>query len=92
MADGSDGISVSVELPTLLLEKLDKIASVTAESRSALLLRAVELYLGEEGQEILDVQEGIDELDRGEGVPFEEAMLKFEQTIARMGKAKPAAE
>jgi len=47
------------------------------------MLRALRQYIADEGQEVLDVQEGIAELDRGEGIPFEEAMTQWEEIIAK---------
>jgi len=41
--------------------------------------------------EVLDVQEGIAELDRGEGIPFEEAMAQWEEIIAK-AEAKRGAD
>jgi predicted transcriptional regulator len=47
------------------------------------MLRALRQYVTDEGQEVLDVQEGIAELDRGEGIPFDEAMAQWEEIIAK---------
>jgi predicted transcriptional regulator len=62
---------------------LDKIAAALDRPRSWVMLRALRQYIADEGQEILDVQEGIAELDRGERVPFEQAMAEWQEIIAR---------
>lgn len=91
MPDGSPGVPVSLSLPAEMLEKLDRIAAVMGESRSAVLVRALEFYLADEGQEMIDIQEGIDELDRGEFVTYEEMLADVDAAIARI-EAKRAAE
>jgi predicted transcriptional regulator len=74
---------VSLRVPADLIETLDKIAAVLERPRSWVMLRALRQYIADEGQEVLDVQEGIAELDRGEGIPFEEAMAQCEEIIAK---------
>ena len=83
MPDGSSSIPVSLRVPADLIETLDKIAAALDRPRSWVMLRALKQYIADEGQEILDVQEGIAELDRGEGIPFEQAMAEWEEIIAR---------
>lgn len=83
MPDGSSSVPVSLRAPAELIETLDKIAAVLDRPRSWVMLRALRQYIADEGQEILDVQEGIAELDRGEGVPFEQAMAEWQEIIAR---------
>jgi predicted transcriptional regulator len=74
---------ISVRLPADLLEKLDKIAAALERSRSWVLLHAFREYLEDEGQEILAVQQGIEELDRGESVPSEQVFAEMDEIIAR---------
>ena len=74
---------VSLRVPADLIETLDKIAAVLERPRSWVMLRALRQYIADEGQEVLHVQEGIAELDRGEGIPFEEAMAQWEEIIAK---------
>lgn len=82
MPDDIGSISISLRVPTDVLEKLDKIAAVTERSRTWVCLRALRQYLADEGAEILDVQEGIAELDRGEGAPLEEVVAELGKMIA----------
>ena len=87
MPDGSTAIPVSVRLPADVLDTLDKIAAAIERSRSWVILDAVRQYLADEGAEILDVQEGIAEAERGEVVDFDEVMAGIEEKIARAKRA-----
>lgn len=83
MPDGSSSIPVSLRVPADLIETLDKIAAVLDRPRSWVMLRALKQYIADEGQEILDVQEGVAEAERGELVDFDEVMAEARQIIAR---------
>jgi predicted transcriptional regulator len=82
MPDDTGSMPISLRVPADVLEKLDHIAAATERPRSWVILRAIREYLADEGQEILDVQQGIAEADRGEVVPFDEVMAELEQIIA----------
>ena len=83
MPDGSsNAVPISVRLPAEIVEKLDKVAAIMERPRSWVILDAVREYLADEGQEMLDIQASIEELDRGEGIPWEEAMAEFKRKIA----------
>jgi predicted transcriptional regulator len=82
MPDGSNAIPISVRLPADIVEKLDKVAAIMERPRSWVILDAVREYLADEGQEVLDIQAGIEELDRGEGIPVEEVMAEVERMIS----------
>jgi len=83
MPDGSsNAIPISVRLPADIVEKLDKIAAILERPRSWVILDAVREYLADEGQEMLDIQAGIEELDRGEGIPFEDVLAEMYEKIA----------
>lgn len=83
MPDGSsNGVPISVRLPAAVLEKLDKVAALMERPRSWVILDAIRKYLADEGQEMLDIQAGIEELDRGEGIPFEEVLAEMHKKIA----------
>ena len=91
MPDGSTSIPVSLRLPAEVIEKLDKVAAALERPRSWVMLRALRRYLAEEGQEMLDIQEGIAELDRGEGIPLDDILAGIDRKIAEL-EAKRAAE
>ncbi|HYM71633.1 MAG TPA: ribbon-helix-helix protein, CopG family [Stellaceae bacterium] len=83
MPEGSNAIPISVRLPTDLVERLDKVAAIMERPRSWVILDAVREYLADEGQEVLDIQAGIEEAERGETVPFEEVLAELEEKVAR---------
>jgi predicted transcriptional regulator len=70
-------------VPADLIETLDKIAAALERSRSWVMLRALRQYIADEGQEVLDVQEGIAEAERGEMVPIEDVLAEMDAIIAR---------
>jgi len=83
MPEGTSAIPVSIRLPADVIETLDKIAAVLERPRSWVILRALRQYLADEGQEVLDVQEGIAEADRGDVVDFDEVMAELDEIIAQ---------
>jgi predicted transcriptional regulator len=83
MPEGTASVPVSLRVPADLIETLDKIAAALERSRSWVMLRALRHYIADEGQEVLDVQEGIAELDRGEGIPIEDVLAEMDEIIAK---------
>jgi len=83
MPDGTSSLPVSLRVPAELIETLDKIAAALDRPRSWVMLRALKQYIADEGQEILDVQEGIAEADRGELILFDEVIAEAREIIAR---------
>jgi predicted transcriptional regulator len=83
MPEGPTSIPISLRVPADLIETLDKIAAALERSRSWVMLRALRQYVADEGQEVLDVQEGIAEAERGEMVPIEDVLAEMDAIIAR---------
>ena len=83
MPEGTASIPVSLRVPADLIETLDKIAAALERSRSWVMLRALRQYIADEGQEVLDVQEGIAEADRGELIPIEDVLAEMDEIIAK---------
>ena len=90
MPEGSNAIPISTRLPTELIEKLDKVAAAMDRSRSWVILDAIRAYLANEGQEVLDIQAGIEEADRGETVPLEQVLAELEEKIGRAEAGRAA--
>ena len=90
MPEGTNAMPVSIRVSADVVERLDKVAAILERPRSWVILRAIRQYLADEGQEVLDVQEGIEELERGEGIPFDEVLAEMDEIIAR-AEAKRAA-
>jgi predicted transcriptional regulator len=82
MPEGTNAMPVSIRVPADVVERLDRVAAILERPRSWVILRAIRQYLADEGQEVLDVQEGILEAERGEVVDFDEAMARFEEILA----------
>jgi predicted transcriptional regulator len=91
MPEGTNGTPVSIRVPADIIETLDKIAAALERPRSWVIMRAIRQYLADEGQEVLDVQEGIAEADRGEVFDFDEVMAELDDIIAQ-ADAKRAAK
>jgi len=83
MPEGTGSMPVSLRVPADLIETLDKIATALERPRSWVMLRALRQYIADEGREVLDVQEGIAELDRGEGIPIEDVLAEMDEIIAK---------
>jgi predicted transcriptional regulator len=83
MPEGTSSMPVSLRVPSDLIETLNKIAAALERSRSWVMLRALRHYIADEGQEVLDVQEGIAEAERGEVVPIEDVLAEMDEIIAR---------
>jgi len=83
MPEGPTSIPVSLRVPADLIETLDKIAAALERSRPWIILRALRQYIADEGQEVLDVQDGIAEAERGETVPIEDVLAEMDAIIAR---------
>ena len=83
MPEGPSSMPVSLRVPADLIETLDKIAAALERSRSWVMLRALRQYIADEGQEVLDVQEGIAEAERGEVVLIEDVLAEMDEIIAR---------
>jgi len=83
MPEGTASIPVSLRVPVDLIKTLDKIAAALERPRSWVMLRALRQFIADEGQEVLDVQEGIAELDRGEGIPIEDVLAEMDEIIAK---------
>jgi len=83
MPEGPNSMPVSIRVPADLIETLDKIAAALERSRSWVMLRALRQYVADEGQEVLDVQVGIAEAERGEMIPIEDVLAEMDEIIAK---------
>ena len=83
MPDGTNAMPVSIRMPADVIETVDKISAALERPRSWVILHAIRRYLADEGQEVLDVQEGIAEADRGEVFDFDEVMAGLDEIIAQ---------
>jgi predicted transcriptional regulator len=87
MPEGLTSIPVSVRIPTDMIEALDKVAAGMERSRSWVILDALREYLADEGQEVLDVLEGLAEADRGDVYDAEEVLEAMRRKIVDAERA-----
>jgi predicted transcriptional regulator len=74
---------VTTRVPADTAAILDKVAAIRGQSRSAYVARVIEEAARREANFMAFVQEGIDQLDRGEGIPHETVMAELDDMIAR---------
>ncbi len=80
--------SITVRVSEDMVRDLDELARAMDRSRSWVVTDALARYLAEERQWMESVRRGIEELDRGEGIPHEEVMAEMRRMIAaRLEKA-----
>lgn len=74
---------ITLTLPPQTIETLNQIAKATSQDLNAILTRATDYYLAGEGQDILNVAEGIEQLDRGESRDFDDVITEIEERVLR---------
>ena len=80
--------SITVRVRDDMVQELDELARAMDRSRSWVVTDALTRYLAEERQWMEQIKRGIEELDRGEGIPHEEVMAEMRRMIAaRLEKA-----
>ena len=82
-ADLSDPITLRV--PREVLDSIQQIAKTSERSRSWVMVRAMRHYLANEGQEILAIQRGRDEIAAGQSHDIDDVIREIEAIVA--GKA-----
>ena len=76
--------TISLLVPSEMLDAYDKIALALERPREWVMLRALREYLEDgEGREIAEDTESLAELDRGEYATFEETLQRVREIIAR---------
>jgi len=84
--DALPSTHISLRLPSELVERFDRLASVLERPRSWVMQRALRQYLEAEGTEIAEDAESLAQLDRGEHEPLEKSLKEVEQIIKRAEK------
>ncbi|WP_116655029.1 CopG family ribbon-helix-helix protein [Pelagibacterium sediminicola] len=72
---------ITLRLPVEILESIERIATISDRTRSWVMVRAMRLYLAGEGQEILNVAEGLEQLDKGEYEDMDDVIAQVEQIV-----------
>ena len=77
----------SVRVPLAIKEKLESIAEAMDRPRSWVVNDALEQYIAEQAWQIEAIEEGIVAADRGEVVPHDDVVAKWERKLAdRLGQ------
>ncbi len=72
---------ITLRLPVEVLAALEKIAAASDRTRSWVMVRALKLYLAQEGAEILRVAEGLEQLERGESEDMDDVIAQVERIV-----------
>ncbi len=72
---------ITLRLPLDVLEAIERIAVTSDRSRSWVIVRALRLYLAGEGAEILNVADGLAQLDSGESEDMDDVIAQVEQIV-----------
>ena len=68
---------LNVRLPADLHGQLEQLVQATGRSKSFLTVEALKSYVGQEQWQIADIQEGLQEADRGEFATSDEVNVVF---------------
>ncbi len=63
------------------LDRLDRLAGALDRSRNYLVNQALKAFLDQQAWQIEEIEAGLAELDRGEGVPHESAMADMDSYL-----------
>lgn len=77
-----DKTQVSIRVPTTMIGEFERIAQVLDRDRTWVMLRAFRTYLDGEGAQLLEEAAGLEQLDAGEGVAFDEVLDEADAIIA----------
>ncbi len=74
---------ITARLDEATVDLIDRVAAAHGQSRSRFVSRVVAQAAQREAEFLAYVQQGIDELNRGEGIPHETVMAELDAMIAR---------
>lgn len=73
---------VSLRVPVAVVQDFERIAHALDRDRTWVMLRAFQAYLEGEGGHLLEEMKGIEEVESGQSVDFDEVMDKADRVIA----------
>ena len=74
---------LTLRMPTDVLESIEAIAETCDRSRSWVMVRAMRLYLAQEGAEILAVRQGREDVAKGDLHDMADVISEIEGIISR---------
>ena len=72
---------ITLRLPQDVLASIERIAQTSDRSRSWVMVRAMRLYLAGEGAEILNVADGLKQLDAGASEDMDDVIAQVAQIV-----------
>jgi Predicted transcriptional regulator len=72
---------IPVRLPVDVLAGIEEIAAATERSRSWVMVRAMKLYLANEGAQILNIVAGREEAAQGGGHDIDDVIAELDQIV-----------
>ncbi len=82
--------AITVRISDETIQELDELAQAMDRSRSWVVTDALARYLETERLWLERVKRGTEEIERGEGIPLDEAMAELRRRVDRRAKAKTA--
>lgn len=70
---------ITLRLPVDILADIEKIAETADRSRSWVIVRALKYYLINEGADVLDIRQGLEQIKNGETVDAEAFFAELDQ-------------
>lgn len=70
-------VTTSLRLSEDVRERYDTLAKLTGRTRTGLMIEAIERYIEHQMHEIALVQEGIAQLDAGQGIAHEDIVMRL---------------
>lgn len=77
--------SITIRIDEETADQIDRLADAMDRSRAWIAGAALKRYLLDESRWLADVQAGMAELDRGEGIPHEDVMAEMRAKIDAHG-------
>ncbi len=69
--------TTSLRVPDDLRERYDALAKLTGRSRNELIVQAMERFIDNRMREVALIQEGLDQIDRGDTFTLDEVVADF---------------
>ncbi len=73
--------SITIRIDNDTADKIDRLADAMDRSRAWIAGAALKRYLQDESRWLADIQAGMAELDRGEGIPHQDVMAEIRAKI-----------
>lgn len=72
---------ITLRLPLDVLAAIERISKTSDRTRSWVMVRALRLYLAQEGGEILNLADSLNQLDNGEAEDMDDVIAEVERIV-----------